>query len=254
MNIKPNLVAGLAVMLALLLSACGGSREAPVTGKKAELTFLSYLAAGLPEQDVFVEVTPGSDQVRRVTRGEIDMFLDAPVYASRQLAPRDPFLLRERQVGPYPKGEELGFTMRQWLAGTGKGTYTIAGPEAEIDLRFEHLVPGALYTVWCAPISMRPDLRGATDPCGLPDGSENIFFTDYQGNGRFYLALNPLPDTTFDTAWMVMVVYHGNGRAYGPFPGDLGQNSHAQLLALIPPPQDNTWQVETGASRSIARQ
>lgn len=253
MNIKRNLLPGLTILIVLLLGACAGNQQAPEASRTVELKFQPYLAAGLPEQDVFVEVTPGADHVHRVTRDEVETFLDAPVYASRQLVPRDPFLLRERQVGPYPKGEDLGFTMRQWLAGTGRGTYTIAGPNATIDVRFENLVPGALYTVWCAPISMRPDLRGVTDPCGLPDGSENIFLTDYEGNGRFYLALNPLPETTFDTAWMIMVVYHDNGKTYGPFPGDLGHNSHTQLLAFIPHPQDDDWQVNTGDGGSIAR-
>ena len=253
MNIKRNLLSGLAVIAVLLLAACGGNEQAAGTNQEVELTFVSYLGAGLPEQDVFVEVTPGSDQVRRVTRDEIEIFLDAPLYASRQLAPRDPFLLREKQVGPYPKGEELGFTLDQWLTGTGSGTYTIAGPDAAIDVRFENLAPGALYSVWCAPISMRPDLRAMTDPCGLPDGSENIFLTDYEGTGRFYLTLNPLPDTTFDTARMIMVVYHSNGKTYGPYPGDLGHNSHTQLLAFIPAPQDDTWQVSSGDSSSVAQ-
>lgn len=231
------------IVLALAISACSGTTAQ--TTKKVDLTFVSHLAAEMPEQDVFVEISPGSDQVQRITVENSQTYMDAPVYASQAAINHDPFQLGDAPVGPYAKGADLGFTMDEWLAGTATGTYTVTGDEAQIDLSFEKLVPNGVYTVWCAHINVPPNFSIVDEPCGAADGSQNVFTAGADGKAEFNLSVDALPDTTDETIRVIAAAYHSDGKTYGSYPGDFGLNSHVQILAFIPEPEDTAWQIVT---------
>ncbi|MDX1523787.1 MAG: hypothetical protein R3264_19325, partial [Anaerolineae bacterium] len=187
------------------------------------------------------EVAPGADLVQRITTENSDLFLDAPVYGSQEKVEHDPFQLFDNPIGPYAKGADLGFTMEAWLAGTGRGTYTVGSQQAEIDLTFENLVPNGVYTIWCAHIFAPPEFQIVDEPCGNADGSQNTVVTDGAGNAEFNLTLKPLPDTSDKVTRVIAAAYHSDGKTYGSYPGDFGLNSHVQILAIIPSPEDTAW-------------
>jgi len=53
-------------------------------------------------------------------------------------------------LGPFPKGKALGFTLEQWLAATGLGTYIEENDNAALNLTsttwcpMEHIPSGAI--------------------------------------------------------------------------------------------------------------
>jgi hypothetical protein len=249
---KPVVASLFVLMLAILASGCNSIAPA-VPQKQVALNFVSHVAAGLPEQDVFIEVAPGADVVKRLTAKNIETYMDAPVYASQDLVPRDPFQVGPDPLGPYSKGAELGFTMAEWLAGTGNGAYTVIGHQAYIDAYFDKLVPNNVYTVWCSHISVPPDFKIVDEPCGQPDGSQNTLITDAYGRAEFHVVTESLPDTTEKTMQVIAVAYHSHSQTYGGNPGDFGLNSHVQVLAFLPAPGDDTWQVFIDDNDSIAQ-
>ncbi len=251
MSIHRSLI-GLFIFLAGLLGACGA--EEPAVKKQLELEFVSHITAELPEQDVFVAKTEGGSDVYRIDGSAIADFKEAPVYAAREAIEHDPFVLGEEPFGPFPKGAFLGFTLEEWLAGTGHGTYTIQEDQAELDITFENLVPHGVYTVWCPIIHLPPDFKIIDEPCGAKDGSENIFVTNAQGKARFHLHLHPLPDSTDQVLRMVAIAYHSDGKTYGAVPGDFGLNTHVQIFFGLPPVESEAWQTVSGSELATARQ
>ncbi len=98
----------------------------------------------MPEQDVYiVRDGLGDGEVARATLEELDVVPAQPVYASTTANEHDPFVVGEAPFGPFAKGQELGFTMEEWLSATGSGTYTVHGSSAKVDFTFQNLVPTA---------------------------------------------------------------------------------------------------------------
>lgn len=238
--------------VAVVSSACA-TTEAVTSTRQVELAFVTHLAAEMPEQDVFVEVEPGSDQVRRLILDDGQAYNDTPVYAAQEKIAHDPFQLGNNPVGPYPQGADLGFTMGEWLAGTGSGTYTIDGDQAEIEIQFEKLVPNGVYTLWCAHINVPPHFTIVDEPCGVQDGSQNRMVADANGQASFKLTLDKLPDTTEETVRVIAAAYHSDGETYGFYPGDFGLNTHVQILAFLPAPDDTAWQTVSEAGSLAER-
>lgn len=235
--------------LAVIISACSTTQAA--TSKQVEVTMVSHAAAGLPEQDAFVEVAPG--QVKRLAADEIETYREAPVFTTQEMVAHDPFEVGDNPLGPYPQGQPLGFTMADWLAATGAGTYTISGDQAEIDLHFENLVPNGIYTVWCAYVTVPPEPNIIDEPCGKADGSENIFIAGADGTAEFHLTQGVLPDSDGKTFTTLAIAYHSDGKTYGPYPGDFGKNSHVQAMYMIPTPEDTAWQTNTTDNAVVQR-
>lgn len=208
------------------------------TSSKRDVQFVNHIQANLPEQDVFIEQTEGSNQVVRVEgeAGKDLKNLAKKAYAASTAVAHDPFKVGQNPLGPYPKGKNLGFTLGQWLKAQGSGTYTVGGGSAELNLTFTNLVPNGVYTVWCSRITFPPNPNVVDRPCGNPDGSENVFTADAQGNGTFNLKLSPLEESTKETASVVALAYHSDGKTYGENPGDFGLNSHVQIFYLLPAP------------------
>lgn len=205
---------------------------------KVNVQFINHLQAKLPEQDVFVESAPGATTIVRV-EGEnatLAATLAKKVFAAAKAVPHDPFKVGPTPLGPYPKGASLGMTLGEWLSAGGGGTYTVDGDNAELALSFTKLVPSGTYTVWCSRLTFPPNPKVVDRPCGETNGSQNMFKADAGGNGTFSVKMKPLEESTKETASVIAVAYHSDGKTYGAVPGEFGLNSHVQLFFLVPPP------------------
>ena len=86
-----------------------------------EIKFVNHVDAGMVEQDAYIEKVPGSGEVFRVTADEAEKYLDFPAYKTVEPQHHDPFA--STGAGPFKKGEAMGMTLREWLAGTGTAEY-----------------------------------------------------------------------------------------------------------------------------------
>ena len=200
-----------------------------------EFDFINHAQAGMAEQDVFL-----ADEDGRVLRPMAEQALDntlasRPVFKTAAPAEHDPFGLSEAPMGPFDQGEPLGFTLGAWMAARGQGTYTTDGESGELELSFENLVPGGVYTIWCATIQMPPDFAVTDRPCGEADGSTNTFTADADGNGAITIPVSWLPETTDSATGVIAAAYHSDGKTYGPLPGEFGSVTHVQLMHMLPP-------------------
>ena len=206
-----------------------------------DLQFVNHIQAELPEQDVFVEKAGApANRVFRVEEDDTEKpeILNKRVYAAATTVAHDPFKLGQNPLGPYPKGKSLGITLGEWLSATGTGRYVTDGTSAELNLAFAKLVRNGVYTVWCSRLTFPPNAAVLDAPCGKADGSENSFRADASGNGSFGLKLPDLPDSSQETATVIALAYHSDGKSHGADPGDFGLNSHVQIISMIPPPPE----------------
>ena len=208
----------------------------------------NHIALGMPEQDVFIETADDSSQVVRIEAEDAKdpATLAMAVFGTKEVVEHDPFKLGESPLGPFDKGDSLGFTLGEWLAGGGSGSYTVDGDRATLDFSVTDLVPESLYTVWCARVTFPPDAGSEDRPCGEADGSNNSFTTDASGKGKYRVEMAPLKDSSAETASVVALAYHSDGKTYGDDPGAFGQSSHVQLAWIIPEPAPTSMPI-TGA-------
>lgn len=218
----------LILFAALILSA-----RLAYADTKIDLKPVTHPIAGFAEQDVFVLQ---NGQAMRLDAKEVTSSanLSKSAYSSLNATDHDPFKLSPNPLGPFPLGKALGFTVGQWLEATGSGTYSVNGDSAHISLIFHKLVPGSTYTVWCSRLTFPPNFRVVDKPCGAQDGSENVFKSDSIGEGGFSLTLKPLEESTRETATVIAIAYHSDGKSSGSKPGDFGSNTHVQLFVPIP--------------------
>ena len=222
---------------------------APATKEVTNVAMMTHIQMKLPEQDVFINLAGKPDS--EVYRIEGDQSKDAAnlaatAYASSSTVPHDPFKTGTNPLGPYTKGQSLGFTMAQWLDGSGSGTYTIDGSTASIDLSFHKLVPSGTYTLWCSRINFPPNFSVTDKPCGAADGSLNMFKADSSGDGAIKVTTDALAASTDTAASVLAVAYHSDGQSHGADPGEFGLNSHVQLAFLLPAPTQATATTASG--------
>ncbi len=161
------------------------------------------------------------------------------VYATAVATPHDLFKVGSNPLGPFDKGKALGFTLQQWLAASGIGIYSVDEGNAQLELSFKNLVPNGVYTAWCSRMTFPPNPGIVDKPCGAEDGSENSFKADEKGTASFSLKLKPLEASTKETASIIAIAYHSDGKTYGASPGDFGLNSHVHIFFLMPEPTTN---------------
>ncbi|MCG6883143.1 MAG: hypothetical protein LJE62_05240, partial [Silicimonas sp.] len=172
-----------ASLLAVTATSVGAAEppyDAPVS---MDLAFVYHLDADMPEQDVFIERTPGSGEVFRVTKKDRDY--DQPIFAAANAVPHSPF--DPETNGPHEKGEELGLTLGEWLGAGGRGSYSCDNGEATINAEFNGLVPEGIYTMWHFFMAVPPTdpFIGTYDlPTGARDGSESTFEARADGSAH----------------------------------------------------------------------
>lgn len=240
---------------------------ATATPWEVNLTLRSslYLPTPRPVQDVYVVLNdsePGL--VYRIERNQSEdpAILAKTAYATTKATPHDTYKLTTNALGPFPKGDDLGFTLDQWLKAAGDGTYTEDNGMATMNVTFHDLVPNGTYSVWCHRVTMPPNFNYEYLPCGASDGSQNTFKADAMGNGSFNLKLEALPTSTNVTfkdyvamyvtktvpittniTWtLIAVVYHSDGQTHGDYPGELGKDAHTQLVHLMYPKPAKKYQ------------
>ncbi len=228
MNLKTRSLLVLIVISTFLLSSCEVYRTLYGTGpEKPE----GKVEEGRAESTQVIRVE--GDQAKDPT------ILSKTVYATANPTEHDPFKVGDKPLGPFEKGKSLGFSLGQWLAATGNGTYSVDGDKARFRLSFTSLVPNGVYTLWCSRITFPPNPKIVDRPCGDEDGSENSFKADNTGSASFRLRLNPLEQSTEETATIIALAYHSDNKTYGASPGDFGLNSHVQIFFLMPVPLSN---------------
>jgi WD40 repeat protein/serine/threonine protein kinase/DNA-binding XRE family transcriptional regulator len=212
-----------------------GRMSAASIAPSIEMEFVneaSNIAMGMPVQDVFIDA--GNGQVVRpiILNSET---LALPVYRSAIEVPLD-FLEAPFDTGPYPKGEPLGFTLGDYVAATGRGTYTVHGDRALVDLTFDRLVPNGLYTMWCLPWSLTKGTMTET-PCLASDGSAYHFTADENGHAQISMDIKAIPPSTQDAFYEISAAYHSDGLGRGYYVGKHGHNVHGQVWYDFLPPE-----------------
>lgn len=215
------------------------------------ISFFTHIQMKMPEQDVFVQSASDSSMVVRVESDEAEKpeTLTSRVFSTATATEHDPFKISSSPLGPFTKGKSLGFTLEEWLAATGSGTYTVDGDKAQLSVIFEKLIPSSVYTIWCSRVTFPPKAAVVDKPCGKADGSENMFTTDAAGNGTIFVRMNPLEESTKETASVVALVYHSDGKTSGALPGAFGLNTHVQLLSILPAKETITEQIKETAEQ-----
>ncbi|PIR58948.1 MAG: hypothetical protein COU69_02730 [Candidatus Pacebacteria bacterium CG10_big_fil_rev_8_21_14_0_10_56_10] len=202
---------------------------------QTQVQLVNHIQADLPEQDVFVEMEPGSDQVVRPDIDQAEDLAASELFAASAPAEHDPFKVGENPLGPFSKGDSLGFTLGDWLAADGSGSYTVDGATAQLELSMERLVPNGVYTVWCSKIKLPPEPLVIDVPCGALDGSDNSFTADEAGAAQVSISMSPLQPSTETVVNALALAYHSDGQTFGPEPGPFGSSTHVQLFFLMPP-------------------
>jgi hypothetical protein len=222
---KKTFALALATAMLLILGLASVSAAQP-SYDTSTFPFGTHITMGLPEQDVFVKHDGSSqDQVFRVGPAEANNagVLDQPVYAAGAMEQHDPFGVGSNPLGPYPAGEPLGFTMRQWLSAGGDITYGCANDQATVSARLHNLVPNGQYTVWYTRLTFPPNLKVVDRPLGAADGSQNSFKADASGNATFNLTFaGCLEETSKETATLIVTAYHATARHMARLPAILG--------------------------------
>ena len=223
-----------------------------------------YLPTPRPIQDVFFMLNNSTpDMVYRIERQQAEepTNLALTAYATVNATPHDTYKVTANALGPFPKGADLGFTLEQWLAAIGTGTYVERDGNATINLTFRDLVPNGTYSIWRHQVTMPPNYSYVYSPLGAPDGSQNAFQADAAGNATFRLDFAALPASTnlsfpdyvamyvtrkvpvtANVTWtLIPVIYHSDGQTHGAVPGELGKDAHVQLVHLMYPKPARTY-------------
>ena len=236
-------LASVAVVVPLIVGASAGgthggdaSGETPPYDPKEEMTlaFIFHIDEQLAEQDVFYEKEAGSGEVFRPTGATRAM--DAQLFAPADAVPHTP--LQTDNIGPWPKGKPLGFTLGEWFAAKGHGSYTCEDGVGTVELEFKNLVPEGVYTVWHDFAVWPPTepFKGFYDlPFGARDGSENVFVTNAKGDARFVRTIKPCLQLSGEQLISELAIaWHSDGRTYGSETGEFSTDTHVHMYVPLP--------------------
>ena len=209
----------------------GGHRDNKVN---IPLAFASYLDANLPEQDVYIERVPGSGDVFRVTKADIDP--SAELFTVTRPVAHDP--LNPAAIGPYPKGASLGITLGEWRAHRGRGNYDCENGQGRLQTTFSGLVPYGVYSLRHTFAAMDSASSGSGSlnlPLVGQEGGGDGFVADEQGFAIFEHTFSPcLQLSNARIAAMLALNYHSDGTSWESQAGDYGLNAHMPLFLVLP--------------------
>ena len=145
LNKRPIQYIGVIFAAVTLLS--GGILALSRSDQQVELNWRTFIEDGVAEKSVFVRLD--EESLWRVTPDLPLWMLNEPLFATTDQLQWGPFHLFQNALGPYPVGEELGFTLADWLRADGMGRYSVQSDMAFAELSFTDLVPNSVYTLWC---------------------------------------------------------------------------------------------------------
>jgi hypothetical protein len=209
-----------------------------LAGGSIDVTFVDHITAGMVEQDVFVTRDVSAD-VYRVTTEDQANYLGDTVFATTSGLHHDPANMEA--VGPFPKGQDLGFTLGDWLGATGSGTYSCTDGVGSLNASFTNLVPNGVYTMWSWYVAIPfPEPFATYDlPFGARDGAESVFSADASGSATYDGSTGKcLQGSGSQVAEGLAIAYHSDGKTYGPHMGPAGEVAHVHLFLLLPPSAD----------------
>ncbi len=215
--------------LAPVLVAAGGS---------VEVTFVDHITAGMVEQDVFVAKDGSADVFRVTTEDQAGHLADA-VFATTTGLHHDPANMAT--VGPFAKGNDLGFTLGDWLNASGTGTVSCDDGAGSLSASFTNLVPNGVYTMWSWYVAIPfPEPFATYDlPFGNRSGADAMFTADGDGNASYDGNTGTcLQGSGSQIAEGLAIAYHSDGNTYGPIMGPAGETAHIHLFLLLPPSAD----------------
>lgn len=207
---------------------------AAVSGESVDITFVDHIKAEMIEQDVYVEKMSDGN-LYRIGKDEAEKFNDFQVF--RTATPVEHAPMDATKNGPYPSGEELGFTFGEWLSASGTANVSCDGGKGSLSAEFQSLVPNGLYTMWNFFAAQQlTKFHTYNLPVGAADGSDATFTADDKGQATFTASFEPcLQGTTPQLIAALAIAYHSDGMTHGYEPGPSGSHSHVQLFAAIPP-------------------
>lgn len=230
-----------AILMLSLLAGIAESTSSPLGAAEnriVELNFTRHVdfPVPMPVQDVYIVLNRSRPDL--VYRAAPEQAMDPKIlaleaYATTDHTPHDPLMETENPIGPFPRGDDLGFTLGEWLAARGEGTYSEEDGNSRMDFVFWNLIPNGTYTVWWAGVTHEP-YSFAVAPAGAADGSDNWFEADSMGNASFHANMQPMPPGSNETRTLVVVRYQSDGIVPGSTPGPYGKTAHVQLLYRMP--------------------
>lgn len=195
---------------------------------------VANMGMGIPVQHVYLD--SGDHTVMRPDNLG-PLILSQYLFSSAEYVPDD-YLEPPFDLGPFPKGKSLGFTMSEWIGARGKGTYSQEGAGAEVNLQFDNLVPNSVYTLWCVAL-VYPTFELIEEyPCGAPDGADNTFSSDDTGQGQIQMTMDAFPPSTDEIVYELAIAYHSDDLTHGPVVGERGKNAHVHMIYDFLPPEE----------------
>lgn len=198
---------------------------------------LPYTKSMMPEQDVYLVLDPKSNFVFRplVNDSADEIYLNQRLYSADSDSLRDPFMAGQNPLGPFPKGSELGFSIRDWLKAKGEADYSCDGTKSTLKASFSSLVPNSLYSLWYFQAKLPPGFQSIELPLGNENGTQNLFWTDSFGNANYFLSWDGcVPTPTERVPVGIQVIYHSDNLQKGQYAGEVGKTSHLHLMGLVP--------------------
>lgn len=221
----------MAASTALAFGGTFGAASRNDCSVKIDLRFIFHVDEDIAEQDVFYERVPGSGEVFRPTRSTPDMSL--PLFAAAEPVRHTPH--QPDNVGPWRRGAPLGITLGEWFGAKGRGRYECRDNFGHLRIKFEKLIPNGVYTLWHDCYSWPPNSPGDGTydvPVGAPDGSENTFYADADGNALVERSFRQcLPPSREQMLSELSIAWHSDGRTYRHEPGEFSTRTHVQLYA-----------------------
>ncbi|MEL6168878.1 MAG: hypothetical protein AAFR35_09305 [Pseudomonadota bacterium] len=222
------------IVAALSVASTAYAVSSSKVDKEFEVAFASHIEAGMAEQDVMVETSPGAQTVFRFGPGEAAP--GSELFAAAQSIPHNP--MDPAANGPHPKGQPLGMTVGDWLSAKGSASYVELDGVGHLTAEFEGLVPNGVYTMWhffMSSEATEPFIGTFDIPVGDRDGSQSVFVADANGRAEFDQYIKPGLQLTGDQLMAgLAVAWHSDGKTYGVLPGEFGYNTHVQLFAGLP--------------------